>query len=57
MVISCENCRLWHRPKAKDLLGWCTGPLLLWCGDAGAIYTPKDFYCKFYFQRESEKED
>ena len=45
MVISCENCRWWHRPKSKDLNGQCVGPIALWCGDD--IYTPKDFYCKF----------
>ena len=45
MVVSCENCRWWHRPKSKDLLGRCVMPLTLWC--RGDIYTPKDFYCKF----------
>ena len=54
-IVNCEYCRWWHRSESEDLLGWCTGPLTLWCW--GAIYVPKDFYCKFYFQRESEKEN
>lgn len=54
-IVNCEYCRWWRKPKHKALSGRCVGPIALWC--KGDICTPKDFYCKFYFQRESEKED
>lgn len=45
MVIKCEDCRWWSKPKHKALNGRCTGPIALWC--ESDIYTSKDFYCKY----------